>query len=69
MTGGGRGWCNPYVALSPRYPVAGLYAGPIRPVPPPRVGRYFVLGAGQPSWRLRGGGWGRGWGRRGGWYW
>lgn len=65
MTGGARGWCNPYAVPSPRYPAAGPYAGPVPPVPPPPVGRYPVFGTGRPRWGLRWGGRGRGWGRRG----
>ncbi|MFQ6100947.1 MAG: DUF5320 domain-containing protein [Anaerolineae bacterium] len=67
MTGGARGWCNPY---SPMY---GGY-GPYRPLYPPPVRPYYGgypaiyrLGRrmGRGFWGLgrsgRGRGWGRGW--------
>ncbi|HDH09763.1 MAG: hypothetical protein DRI52_10065 [Chloroflexi bacterium] len=71
MTGGARGWCNPY---SPLY--AGLYAVPYayRPYYAPVVGFWpyraypWVYGFWRPRWGLRGF-WGRGigWGRGRGW--
>lgn len=71
MTGGGRGWCNPY---DPRYATYGLYRAPY-PVP---ASTTYTYGFGRPRWGLgrgfwgrgRGLGWGRGWGpRRGrGWW-
>jgi hypothetical protein len=71
MTGGGRGWCNPYSA-----PYAGY-----RPYGPPYAvpqGATNAYGLGRPRWglgrglwgRARGRGWGRGWGpgRGRGWW-
>ena len=63
MTGGARGWCEPYDA-----PDAGY--GPYRPPYPVPVGTY-AYGLGRPRWGLgrgfRGRSWGpglgRGWGR------
>jgi len=71
MTGGARGWCNPYAAARPGYRVGpGPYAGPLRPVYPHPAGVSPVYGTGRPRWGLRRGGRGRGWGGRGrGWRW
>jgi len=70
MTGGGRGWCNPY---------ATRFAGYSRVLPPtrPPTGPTYAYAFGRPRWGLGrafwgrgpGLGWGRGWrpgsGRRG----
>jgi hypothetical protein len=64
MTGGGRGWCNPYVAPHTGY-------GPYRPPYAPPVPPHYGYGFGRPRWspgrRFLGRGWGlgrgRGWGR------
>jgi len=71
MTGGGRGWCNPY---SPLYAGYGPYAAPYayRPYYAPVTGFWpygvypRAYGFGRPRWGLRGF-WGRGigWGGRG----
>jgi hypothetical protein len=60
MTGGGRGWCNPY-----RAPYTGY-----RPYAPPYAvprGATYAYGPGRPRWGLGRGfggrGWGLGWGR------
>jgi hypothetical protein len=59
MTGGARGWCNPYNA-----PYAGY--GPYRPpYPAPVWGYRRPFGLGRPRWGIRRGFWGRG-GRGGG---
>lgn len=79
MTGGARGWCNPY---APAYAGYGPYAAPYRPTYAAGAGwptgGYGVrayggyplaYGFGRPRWGLRGF-WGRGmgWGGRGrGW--
>lgn len=64
MTGGGRGWCNPYSAPYASYrPYHRPYA-----VPP---GANYAYGLGRPRWGLGRGFWargrglalGRGWGR------
>jgi len=71
MTGGARGWCNPY---RPAYTGYGPYRPSFpAPVPPPNA-----YGYGRPRWGLgrgfrgrgRGLGWGRGWGpgRGRGWW-
>ena len=82
MTGGGRGWCNPY---SPLYMGYAPYPVPYRPYYAPVAGwpawgyglRPFggypwAYGLGRPRWGLRGF-WGRGigWGGRGRgrWWW
>ena len=65
MTGGARGWCNPYGAVILRYRVApGPYAGPVRLGYPRPAGAYRVYSIGRPRWGLRRGGLGRGWGGR-----
>lgn len=59
MTGGARGWCNPYRPVPRGY---GAYRPPVYGVRRPLYGR------GRPRWGLaRGfrGGWGRGRGRAG----
>jgi hypothetical protein len=64
MTGGARGWCNPYDARYAGY-------GPYRPPYPVPVDPTYAYGLGRPRrglgrrfWgRGRGLGWGRGWGR------
>jgi len=67
MTGGGRGWCNPY-----NVPYAGY--GPYRPsYPAPFWGYRRPLGFGRPRWGMRRGLRGRGWrgggrGRGRGWW-
>ncbi len=65
MTGGARGWCNPYRARTAGYgPCRPPYATPVRPL--------FAYGLGRrPRWGLgrglaRGPGWGPGRGR--GWW-
>jgi hypothetical protein len=64
MTGGGRGWCNPY---GPAYTGYGLYRAPYAsPAQPYYRGHPAAYGLGRPRWGLgRGflGGRGRGWGR------
>ena len=68
MTGGGRGWCNPY---SPAYTGYGPYRAPDAPPTQPYYrGRPAAYNLGRPRWRLgrgffrgRGRGWGRGRGR------
>jgi len=58
MTGGARGWCNPYTA-----PYAGY--GPYRAAYPASFRGYRrPLGFGRPRWGMRRSFWGRG--RRGG---
>jgi hypothetical protein len=60
MTGGGRGWCNPYAGYHPYRPP--------HAVPP---GATYAYGLGRPRWGLGRGFWargrglalGRGWGR------
>ncbi|MBN1811923.1 MAG: DUF5320 domain-containing protein [Anaerolineae bacterium] len=58
MTGGARGWCNPYTYGPYRPP----YPAPVQPYPP-------TYGLGRPRWGLGRGFWGRGfrggrgWGR------
>jgi hypothetical protein len=60
MTGGARGWCEPYDA-----PYAGY--GPYRPPYPGPVRPSFAYGLGRPrrglGWGFRGRGRGLGWGR------
>ncbi len=73
MTGGARGWCNPYNAgpVGYRAPFARVFR-PIRPFYPGPVRGYPAYGWGRPGWGLRFGGFGRGWGGRGrgrGWRW
>lgn len=68
MTGGGRGWCNPYAGYRP-YPAP--YSVPASPI--------YTHGFARPPWgqgrrflgRGRGLGWGRGrgLGRGRGWWW
>jgi hypothetical protein len=61
MTGGARGWCNPYNA-----PYAGY--GPYRPPYGVPVGPTYAHGLGRPRRGLgRGLGRARGWGRGRGW--
>jgi len=71
MTGGGRGWCNPY---TPSYASYGAYRAP-RPTPvrPYYAGRPPAYGFGRPRWGMGrgfrgGGGRGRGRGRGRGWW-
>lgn len=69
MTGGARGWCNPYNAPYAGYGRYRLpYAAPMGPT--------YAYGLGRPRWGLgrgfwgrgRGLGWGRGPGRGRGWW-
>jgi hypothetical protein len=62
MTGGGRGWCNPYGS---QYVGYGRYRAPY-PIPAGPSGAY---GFGRPRWGLGRGFWGRGlgFGRGRGW--
>lgn len=67
MTGGARGWCNPY---SPLHPGGGFAAYSPSAYPPsyprPYGGYPPAYGFGRPRWGLRGfGGRGLGWGGRG----
>jgi hypothetical protein len=56
MTGGARGWCNPYGTRSVGYgPSRPPYAVPMRP--------YYAYGFRRPRWGLGRGFWGRGRGR------
>jgi hypothetical protein len=72
MTGGARGWCNPYSPLyiGARFAPYGLYGAPYAYRPPYGFwpyGRYpAAYGAGRPRWGQLGF-WGRGmaWGGRG----
>jgi hypothetical protein len=70
MTGGARGWCNPYSAPAAGYrPYRAPYPFPARPnrAPGLAVPRW---GVGPGFWgRGRGLGWGRGLGRGRGWWW
>jgi hypothetical protein len=62
MTGGGRGWCNPYNAGYTGYqPYGPPYAAPVGPA--------YAYGPGRPRWGLGWGfgGRGRGFGRGRGW--
>jgi hypothetical protein len=67
MTGGARGWCNPYSPLHAGY-------GPYRLPYPAPVRSYYrgytlPYGFGRPRWGLGRGFWGRGWRGRGwGWW-
>lgn len=67
MTGGARGWCNPY---SPLYAGYGPYAVPYASRPyygfRPYTGYPRPYGFWRPRWGLRGF-WGRGMGRGRGW--
>jgi hypothetical protein len=71
MTGGARGWCNPYspLRIGARFAPYGLYGAPYAYQPPYSFRSYGwyppVYGAGRPRWGRRGF-WGRGMGR-GGW--
>jgi len=75
MTGGGRGWCNPYSPLHAGYgPYLAAYPYPRRAYGPAAAGYAPVAGwpawgysMGRPPWGLRGF-WGRGigWAGRGG---
>lgn len=61
MTGGARGWCNPY---SPTYAGYGPYRAPYPPPVRPYYGGYArPFSFGRPRWGLGRGGRGRGWGR------
>jgi len=73
MTGGGRGWCNPYSPLYVGYPAPYPYRPYYAPVAAwpawgfrPYWGYPWAYGFGRPRWGLRGF-WGRGmgWGGRG----
>ncbi len=72
MTGGGRGWCNPYSPLYMGYPVPYPYRPYYAPMAAwpawgfrPYWGYPWAYGFGRPRWGLRGF-WGRGmgWGGR-----
>jgi len=68
MTGGGRGWCNPY---TPWYAGYGAYRPPSAVPVRPYGGYLPFYGPGRPRWGLGRGfggrglglGWRRGWGR------
>jgi len=63
MTGGARGWCDPYYPLHVGY---GPYRAAYRPLPRPYYANYArPLGLGRPRWSMSRGFWGRGWGGRG----
>ena len=63
MTGGARGWCNPYSLMVAGYgPYSPPYPGPVQPY----YGAYPpAYGLGRPRWRIGRGFWGRGRGDRG----
>jgi hypothetical protein len=61
MTGGARGWCNPYNSSSAGY---GAYRAPCpAPVQPYYGGYPPAYGPGRRRWGMGRGGRGRGWGR------
>lgn len=64
MTGGARGWCNPY---SPTYAGYGAYRSPYPPPVRPYYRGYLpAYSFGRPRWGIVGRGFrGRGWGGRG----
>jgi hypothetical protein len=63
MTGGARGWCNPYSSMYAGYgPYRPSYPGPVWPY---HRGYSPAYGLGRPRWGRGRGFWGRGRGGRG----